>query len=59
MLTELIFSGILKDLSDEEIVALLSTLDVQNRTKADDPENKISENFWKAIEYLVSEANKL
>jgi len=28
LLTELIFSGILKDLSDEEIVALLSTLDV-------------------------------
>ncbi|CDW89600.1 dead deah box helicase family protein [Stylonychia lemnae] len=58
LLTELIFSGLLIDLSDEELIALISTLETQNRSKVDESEAKISESFQAALNFLVSEAEK-
>eukprot|EP00347_Sterkiella_histriomuscorum_P019452 403341578 len=60
LLTELIFSGLLKELNNEEIIALLSILDTQvGNSKADESDAFISETFQKAVSFLNEEALKL
>jgi superfamily II RNA helicase len=61
LLTQLVFSGKLKDLSDEEMLAILSVL--LDRTKASKGHemfsSRISDNFWGTCIWLESEATKL
>lgn len=60
LLTELIFSGLLKELTNEEVIALLSILDTQvGSAKGEESEAKISEAFSKAMDFLNEEALKL
>jgi len=52
-MTELIFSGILKDLTNEEVAAIFSVFDLQVRNnKYQDAEAPISENFQRAMVFI-------
>jgi len=61
LLTQLIFSGWLKKISDEEMLALLSVLVEQVRAGRDHQmlQTRISDNFWNACLFLEGECNKL
>ena len=60
LLTQLIFSGHLKDLTDPEMLALLSVLVELRPAKSHDMlESQISEKFWAACMYLEQETTKL
>ena len=61
MLTQLLFSGHLKQLTDEEMLALLSVMiNKINCAKSHQMlETKISDNFWKACLSLEEETVKL
>lgn len=54
LLTQLIFSGRLKDMNDEEILALLSVLMVDQKASKGHKmlTSKISDRFWSACMYL-------
>lgn len=58
--TELIFSGLLKELTNEEIVGVISAISVMRGTKRDDAsDDYVSEAFTKALDFLEEEANRL
>lgn len=58
--TELIFSGLLKELTNEEIVGVISTISVMRGTKRDDASDEyISEAFTKALDFIEEEAHRL
>ena len=53
LLTQLVFSGKLKDLSDPEMLALLSVLVEQKPAKSHEMlDTKISDKFWESCMYL-------
>jgi hypothetical protein len=59
--TELLFSGLLKNLTIEECIALFSVLNSQVRANrnANPCEGDISENFDRALRYLTDQTTKL
>ena len=60
LLTQLVFSGKLKDLSDPEMLALLSVLVELRPAKSHEMlDSKISDKFWDACMYLEEETVKL
>ena len=60
LLTQLVFSGKLKDLTDPELLALLSVLvDMKVGKGHDMLESEISEKFWAACLFLEEECKKL
>ena len=61
MMTELIFSGLLKELSTEECIALFSVLNSQVRAskQAEPCAGTISEGFQNALRFLCDQCEKL
>ena len=61
VITQLLFSGLLKKLNNEEMLALFSCLVTETRAgkSCQILESKISDNFWEACEFLEKEVMKL
>lgn len=61
MATEFFFSGLINELTDLELLAILSTFSNENKAGKDTPEcSKVySENFNKALNFIQKECDKL
>ena len=61
LITQLLFSGHLKNLNDEEALALISVLIVNIKAAKSHPmlQSRISDAFWNACMFLEDEATKL
>lgn len=61
LLTEFFFSGLINELTDLELLAILSTFSNENKAAKDVPEcSKVySENFTRAINFIQKECDKL
>ena len=61
LLTEFFFSGLINELSDQEVLAIISILSDQVRAGKKQPEciKMYSESFKKAYAFLISETEKL
>lgn len=61
LLTELFFSGLINELSDIELLAILSIFNNQQKAPGNVPEcaKMYTDKFKKAFDFIVSEAEKL
>lgn len=61
IMTQLLFSGLLKKLNNEEMLALFSCLCTETRAgkACQILESRISDNFWEACEFVEKEVSKL
>ena len=61
LLTEFFFSGLISELSDVELLAILSAFNCQQRAPGNVPEcaKMYSEKFKTALEYVVSQTERL